>query len=117
MTNPRTTVLAAACLTTDGELTPLSLDPEHVLAGMYVAIGCRLVEAVDLSDRLTMWLDEEGICNAQINLPATLIAHRFGQTHQSFYGNAVFTGGTDPSGDTLPLNDDQLAWLMASFPA
>ena len=51
MTAPRTATLDAACLTTDGRLTPLTLHQAHVLAGMYAAIGCDLVEPVTLSDR------------------------------------------------------------------
>lgn len=114
MTAPRTATLDAACLTTDGRLTPLTLNQAHILAGMYAAIGCDLVEPVTLSDRLTMWLDEEGMYTGRVNLMATLIAQRFGHTHQPYFGHAVFTGGVDTKGNTLPLTPYQVEWLTAT---
>ncbi len=65
------------------------------------AIGCRWIERVQLTPYVTMWLDEDGMpdfedaerFSAAVNRKATLIAARFGLTHQPYFGNAVFVGG------------------------
>lgn len=105
-TDPGTAVVTVARLAPDGVLQVLPMPADDLLPALYEAIGCRLVEAVRLSESLTMWLDEEGMyaAPAVVNVPATWIAGLFGLTHQPYFGVAVFTGGTDRDGRTLPLS-------------
>ncbi|MFI1831299.1 DUF3846 domain-containing protein [Streptomyces sp. NPDC020412] len=86
----------------------------HVhLNTLYAAIGCQNVAAVDITEKLTMWLDDEGICkDAPVNVPATLLYAARNPLHQHYYGHAVITGGTDRRGNTLGLTAEQLMDLV-----
>lgn len=74
------------------------------------AIGCRVFDCVSLRDDLDMWVDDEGYEVEEHNLVASQIArdHGFGQP---YYGTAVFTGGADENGATMPLTPEALAIL------
>jgi len=61
-----------------------------------------LVEAIDLSYDLTMWVNEEG---KNIELPhnpfaQTLWDEAFGEGSDYIFGDVMFTGGTDQYGNT-----------------
>lgn len=103
----------AVILRTDGtkEVVDFSTDSLSVLQN---AVG-GYIEAVDLGDNLTMWLNEEGKLNG---LPHNENAQfyfdlRFGPGVDYIVGNAIFTGGTDNEGDTLGL-DDRVVESMTS---
>ncbi|MER6234441.1 DUF3846 domain-containing protein [Streptomyces sp. NPDC001616] len=103
----------ALLLRTDGSFELIDWPTDSQLNTLYQAIDCQNIDAVDISDRLTMWLDDEGLINgARLNRGATLLyaAHR--PPHQHYYGHAVITGGTDRHGNTLPLTQDQLVELI-----
>ena len=101
---------------TDPELGELlHWEPTTVSSGEQIraAIGCRVFDCVSLRDDLDMWVDDEGFEVEDPNLVASMIAreHGFGQT---YYGTAVFTGGADEDGATLPLSPQALASLQAA---
>ena len=58
------------------------------------------IEAVDINDTLTMWVNEEGLLRNDLAL------NLIGKTFYSspIMGTIVFTGGTNSKGDTLGLN-------------
>ncbi|MFE1335889.1 DUF3846 domain-containing protein [Streptomyces microflavus] len=77
------------------------------------AIGCRSVDAVGISDDLTMWLDDEGIVTGlPVNMGATALYAAHKPPHQTYHGTVVITGGTDRHGDTLPLTTDQITEII-----
>ncbi|MGW7433352.1 DUF3846 domain-containing protein [Streptomyces sp. NPDC054861] len=85
----------------------------NALKTLYSALGCGNVAAVDMSDKLTMWLDDEGIINGSpANRPATFLYALYQAPHQVYYGDAVITGGTDRHGNTRGLTRDQLCELI-----
>lgn len=103
----------ALLLRTSGPFEVLDWPQKKSLQTLYAAIDCQTVDAVDLSDQLTMWIDDEGAINGSpVNRAATLLyaAHR--PPHQHYYGHAVITGGTDHHGNTLGLTQDQTTALI-----
>ncbi|ORT54185.1 DUF3846 domain-containing protein [Streptomyces sp. CB03238] len=115
---PKTTTTTesyALLLRTDGTFELLDWpNGTHVhLNTLYKAIGCQNVAAVDITDKLTMWLDDEGLYNGSVvNRPATLLYAAHQPPHQLYYGHAVITGGTDRHGNTLGLTRDQVLELV-----
>ncbi|MFD8962436.1 DUF3846 domain-containing protein [Streptomyces caelestis] len=103
----------ALALYADGTFQMIDWPTTRTLQTLYTEIGCQNVTAVDMTDDLTMWLDDEGlITGLPVNVGATALyaAHR--PPHQLYHGTAIITGGTDRHGDTLPLTLDQLSTLL-----
>jgi hypothetical protein len=101
-------------VTPAGEATEVDLGRgSDSLLEMYAAIGCDVVECVQLADDVDMWVDEEGLLKAQLepNLPASMLAWRYRGMGQAYYGTALFTGGADGAGNSLGLSDEALAQL------
>ena len=74
------------------------------------------VQAIDLSDDLTLWLNEEG---KLVDLPHNIAAQalwdsRFGYDTDYLVGDVVLTGGVNEEGETLGLSDEQVESLTAS---
>jgi hypothetical protein len=100
----------------DGDIMELNL-PANVhdnLTTMCKVIGCRLVDVVALTDRLDMWLDDEGIYEQQVNPVATALARRFGYTWQDYHGPVVLCS-VDQDGNSIDLTRDQLLGLLNSL--
>jgi hypothetical protein len=79
----------------------------NVLQALYELIGCSSVDVVRLTPEIDMWVDDEGLVKAhppRINQVASYIATRFGFPFQLYAGTAVFSGGADKAGYTLPLS-------------
>jgi hypothetical protein len=79
-----------------------------------------LIQPVDLSDSLTVWVNEEGLFrnDFDVNLFATAIYHQaFPTADNPLVGPAVFTGGSDDEGNTLGLSEQMIAnlatWALA----
>jgi hypothetical protein len=71
-----------------------------------------LIEAVDLSDDVTMWVNEEGLyLESIINPLATLLFSELGADHP-IKGDVIFTGGTDQDGETMGLGQKALDHLV-----
>lgn len=75
-----------------------------------------LIEAVALSDNLTLWVNEEGKNDGLTpNVYATrLFISVFGAV-DVIVGNAILTGGVDDEGETLGLTDEQIEELLADI--
>lgn len=70
-----------------------------------------LVEVVELAKDVDMWVDEEMVYTQEPNPTSTEVATWFGVDHCPYQGPAVFTGGADAEGNSLPLNRTQATVL------
>jgi hypothetical protein len=110
MTNPPIDMLV---VTPDGEVRDYAvpagetrlITASAVLQALYEQIGCAAVDVVRLSPDTDMWIDDGGLLRPvpRINQLSSYIATRFGRPFQLYAGTAVFTGGVDRAGYTLPL--------------
>lgn len=78
-----------------------------------------LIQAVDLTPRLTMWCNEEGkLMGLPVNPVATAMWTRyFGET-DVIVGDVVFTGGSDEEGETTALlshDADSIKKICSSY--
>jgi hypothetical protein len=101
-------------ISTTGEITELDLTTNS-LAQLQEAVG-GLVQALDLTEVLTMWCNEEGKMYGQPHNPyAQYFWDKvYGQHTDYMVGDIVLTGGTDSNGETLGLTESQtetLEWL------
>lgn len=98
-------------ITTAGEVTTLDISTEP-LATLQQGVG-GLVQAVDLSQRLTMWLNEEGKVLGQEHNPyGQFFWDKLYGAHTDYIvGDIVISGGTDGNGDTLGLTEQQVEWV------
>jgi hypothetical protein len=87
----------------DGEITELDLD-SNALSVLQAAVD-GLIEAVDLANDLTLWVNEEGLLRNDLKL--NLIAQAFYSA--PIMGTIVFTGGADDEGGTLGLDSTNAA--------
>jgi len=114
-----------AQLTVAGDLTletvSTTLD-SGLLRVFYRLAGCQMIECVELTDELTMWVDEEGLYEPKpVNPIATVIAECVGVRNQGmtggglvdlgYRGDVVFAGGADEEGETLGLSGKLVADL------
>lgn len=78
---------------------------DDTLAKLQTAVD-GLIEAIDLTDSLTMWVNEEFLFRGSFepNLLGTAMYQSMGGG-STILGDVVFTGGTDPEGYTMGLND------------
>jgi hypothetical protein len=97
-------------MTTDqkifGELLNGSLeDLQRVVGGW--------VQAVQLSDTITLWINEEGkLDGLPFNHNATLVwEHFFGKGTDIVVGNAFFTGGVDKDGNSEDISESDFFML------
>jgi hypothetical protein len=99
-------------ITTDGWVTKLDLSTEP-LATLQQGVG-GLVQAVDLSQRLTLWLNEEGKVLGQAHNPyGQFFWDKLYGAHTDYIvGDVVISGGTDEDGNTLGLTEQQVEWVM-----
>ena len=103
---------AAVVVHTDGTLVDMNLlpDSDH-LALMREQLGCRLVDVVALTDRLDMWLDDEGMYTQPVNEVATALARRHGFVWQPYHG-PVLLCSVDLDGASVDLDAGQLRALL-----
>lgn len=72
-----------------------------------------LIEPIDLADKLTMWVNEEGKLVGKTPNPfATSAWFRKYDATDIVVGTVAFTGGTDAEGATLGLTDENLKMLQ-----
>lgn len=70
-----------------------------------------LIQPIDISENLTMWVNEEFLYREQDPNPvATSFFQTFARGEYPIQGSVVFTGGSDEEGKTLGLKpeDEQL---------
>jgi hypothetical protein len=63
------------------------------------------VQAVDLSEKYTLWVNEEGKLRDDLvlNPIGTMVWNRYFGKTDAIYGNALITGCADEDGETLSL--------------
>lgn len=112
--------MLALQITPEGILNELALNEngEGQLDVLQAGVG-GWVQAVDLSESLTLWVNEEGKLDG---LPINPIATRiweavFGAGTDIIVGNAIFTGGTGDEGETLGLSDEEAKKLREAVGA
>jgi hypothetical protein len=110
-----TTAPTALLLTGDGAIAEINLPTTNQLTVMQAVLRCDRVDVVALTTRMDMWIDDEGIYNHEINVPATLLARRYGFCYQAYHGPVLLTGGADAEGDTLPLTPERLRALLTAL--
>lgn len=112
-----TSTPGALLITPEGGIADISLpaDPTERQAVMRAVIRCQRYDVVALTDRIDMWIDDEGLYTQPVNPLATLLARRFGFTWQPYHGPVLLTGGADTIGDTIPLDRDKLVALLTAL--
>jgi hypothetical protein len=106
--------IKALRVTTTGEVRDIDLAGNE-LQTLQEAVG-GFVEAVQLSDRLTLFCNEEGRI---LQLPFNPFAQKVWERYMDYMadvivGDVVIAGGVDDDGNTVSLQDDELT-LIAAF--
>ncbi|WP_327667929.1 MULTISPECIES: DUF3846 domain-containing protein [unclassified Streptomyces] len=118
MPNTRTITGFALLVRTDGQFRLLDWpanDDQH-LKILYAACDCDHIDAVQITDHLTMWVDDEGMLNdSALNQGATLLYALHRPLHQPYFGHALFTGGADAEGNTLGLTELEATRLVEIY--
>jgi hypothetical protein len=99
---------SAIVIKTSGEIVEVDLKASDELEALQSAVG-GWIEAVDLAENLTMWVNEEGKINGlELNSIATALFDKYFENNfDVIVGDIVLTGGTDSKGNTLGLTADQ----------
>lgn len=80
---------ASLVIETDGTVYDIELPSTGSAAVKRQHIGCRLIDVVALTDRVDMWIDEEGYGIAPVNHAATALARHYGLVWQNYHGNVI----------------------------
>lgn len=97
-------------ITTDGTIQKRPGVPSY--DDLTAAVG-GWIEAVAITEGVTMWVNEEGkLQDLDLNPVATAVAHGAIQTADWIAGPAVITG-TTPEGDERELTDDEVRIVAA----
>jgi len=102
--------MKAMTVSTEGNISKMeTMD----LAALQTAVG-GYVQAVDLGDDLTMWLNEEGKLEGlpHNDVGQVLWDATYGAGTDYIVGNVVITGGTGEEGETLPLTASAVFKIM-----
>ena len=107
----------AVLITTDGRTFPITLPdtPEDRLTVMKAVICCYDVEAADLGDQWTMWVDEYGGMLGQHRRKLNVVASALADRHDvvgGIRGPALITGLS--SKGTCSLDADGVAAIVAA---
>lgn len=103
---------AALVVYPDGDIVEVNLQPDvDHLALMRQHLRCRAVDCVALTDRLDMWIDDEGLDTKPVNPAATALARRHGFIWQNYHG-PILLCGVDDQGDSVNLSREQLVGLL-----
>lgn len=96
----------------DGNVIEVNLKPgvSH-LPLMREHLDCRLVDVVALTDRIDMWIDDEGLYNHPVNAAATALARHYGFKWQPYYG-PVMLCSVDRDGNSIDLDAHQVRALL-----
>lgn len=102
-----------------GSITEITWAEGESLPALQSAVG-GLIDVVQLAPDLDLWVHDEGLYLFEPNPHATAVATVFAaqagaRLAQAFHGPAVFTGGVDDEGDTLPLSEEQAEQIRQSI--
>lgn len=72
-------------------------------------IGCRAFDIVGLEHGIDLWVDDEGLLQAEpvLNRPATILAHALG-AQTALFGTAVALSVDLTTGEPISLTDEQV---------
>jgi hypothetical protein len=105
-------VSAALVVHPDGEVVDVNLKPGVThLALMHEHLNCDRVDVVALTDKLDMWIDDEGVYTQPVNPVATALARHYGFTWQDYHGPVLLCSVND-EGASVDLDTDQLRALL-----
>jgi hypothetical protein len=98
----------ALVLTTRGEVSTIDISTDSLSKLQGAVDG--LIQPVDLDDKVTMWVNEEGLLrnDLDVNPLATALFIQIIEAQTPIIGDVVFTGGPDEEGNTLGLDEDYL---------
>lgn len=104
---------AALVLHPDGEVVEVNLKPDvdNHLALMREHLNCRMVDVVRLTNRLDMWIDDEGMYTQPVNTVATALARHYGFVWQPYHGPVMLCSVND-EGNSVDLDIHQLRALL-----
>ena len=99
-------------ITTLGEMVAIDLESESLLKLQRAVSGW--VQAIDLSETMSMWCNEEGKIMSLPHNPygQALWTMTYGNTDY-IVGDIVLTGGTDSEGETLGLTPARIFYLKS----
>lgn len=93
-------------VTPRGQVTRFeSADGERLLSSMYEAIGCELVDCLNLDTGASVWVDDEGWL-PNMPVPNGYLSKLVGPIVY-FAGTGLLLGGIDEDGETLSLTTEQ----------
>lgn len=99
-----------------GDISELTFTNDNMLPIFYEAIGCSLIEGVDLPKLgVRMWVDEEGKLknDTPINLDGTMLYIKEWKANDIILGNVVFTSmRVSKDGYTEGLNEKEKKRLL-----
>lgn len=106
---------AALVIHPGGNIYEVNLKPGRThLELMREHLDCQLVDVISLTDKVDMWVDDEGMYNHPINPLATRLARRHGFIWQPYHG-PVLLCSVDDKGDSVDLDADQLKALLTQL--
>jgi hypothetical protein len=99
--------MLAITLTAEGQAEEIQLaDEGSQLEQLQSAVG-GLVQAIDFTEGLTIWVNEEGkIYGLPVNPKATFLWEKYFGLTDFICGDVIFTGGTGEEGETLGLDEE-----------
>jgi hypothetical protein len=94
----------AIIVNSDGTQEVIDIETD-TLTKMQTAVD-GLIQPIDLTESLTMWVNEEFLFRNSFepNILGTAMYQTVGGEH-AILGNVIFTGGVDSEGYTMGLND------------
>lgn len=106
--------MKALVIKTTGETNTVEFTEANALTVLQEGVS-GWVQAVDLAEDLTLWLNEEGkLADLPHNTFAQAIWNeRYGYYTDYIVGDIVLTGGVGPEGETLGLSDEQVDALTS----
>ena len=106
-----TTPATAIVIRTDGTIYDIELPTGDSSAVIRQHLECTRFDVVALTNRLDMWIDDEGYDVLPLNPVATALARHFGFVWQNYHG-PVLLCGVDADGASTNLALDQTHALL-----
>ncbi|MFD4231416.1 DUF3846 domain-containing protein [Streptomyces sp. NPDC058545] len=86
------------------------------VATPHVALCADAVRPVDITTRLTVWVDDDAIAlRVQMNAPVVGLLLAYQERVHPYYGDVVFAGSTDAEGAPRGLTEDQALALLDRY--
>lgn len=102
--------MSRAAIVVKADLTAEVIDLGAASLGVLQKAVDGLIQPVDLSETITMWVNEEGLLRSDLTpnpLATAFYAEVYG-ANTPIMGDVVFTGGCDEEGNTLGLTQEDV---------